>query len=291
MGTTIFNNEFQLMYRARFYGPIVKRPQDLNPSQWLCQVCRKELDEQGNHAHSCPGARGPQTTRHNVVRDILVSAAIEASLNPIKEPEMTDDLGYASKPGVTRASSGTAVEKVRPDLAINPVGQCFAHRGNTQIVDVSITHPMANTTPFAMGPVVWSTDPKCSKPAQGGRPAGDAAEQQAELKHRLYTDAFQVDKDAVVPFIMESYGYIHADAIKLMRYMALRIFDKVLASNLLARNAALQGTGTNNGTQRIRVVGYGPAYRRLLEKVAVQNQIFNARLMTRYINNCVKGKP
>lgn len=57
---------------------------------------------------------------------------------------------------------------------------------------------------------------------------------QAEFENRLYTDSFhqskfQVDKDAVIPFITESFGYIHPAAVKLMRYLAPMIFDKVLA--------------------------------------------------------------
>ena len=47
----------------------------------------------------------------------------------------------------------------------------------------------------------------------------------------------------------------------------------------------------NLGTKkRTRMVGYGPAYRHLLERVAVTQQIGTARMLAHYVDCCVNGQ-
>lgn len=145
---------------------------------------------------------------------------------------------------------------------------------------------MALTNPTAMGLVVYGPDETSTEPVKGGRPAGEAAAERAEVKRKHYTAAFLIKQEQIVPFTMETYGYMDKDAVMLLRYLAMMRFDRALAANIMAK----QQPEEMGAKKRTRMVGYGPVYRQLLERVAVTQQIGNARMLARYVDCCVNSQ-
>jgi hypothetical protein len=212
-----------------------------------------------------------------------VSAAKDAGCSVLCEPVLSH-IGFTPRADYTPSASATLPANITADVAFNVTDDCRFDTGNTQVVDVSITNPLADMSNYAKGTVKWGVADTVD-PVGGGRPAGDAAQDRAQLKVKLYTRALNIAEEQVHPFVIESFGYIHKDAINLLRHLALLRFDKQLAASLLAKTE-----DKLKSNKRIRVAGYGTTFRRLLEQVAVRQQIGNARMIARYKDVCVAGK-
>lgn len=76
---------------------------------------------------------------------------------------------------------------------------------------------MALTNPTAVGSVLYGTDETSNEPVKGGRPAGEAAAARADGKRKHYSAAFLIEPEQIVPFAMETYGYMDKAAVMLLK--------------------------------------------------------------------------
>jgi hypothetical protein len=308
--TTLYNGPFQLVYRGRLRLPIALRPET---GTWRCRLCGGLLDEHGDHAYACPKARAYfGVGNHNATRDTIISACVTAGCSCC--PEFHMDKHYPRKQvDATQQASANNLMAVgddglagvpsskqtqyRSDGGFNPQSDVKQDIGNTHQFDVSITHPTAPSNLPAVGPVVWSDDRTVVEPVSGGVLPGAAAEKREQEKIKHYTSKYFIHESKVHPFVIESGGRLGKHAIGLMRQIVLLQFEKKAMDYWYQRRDKdpkkqhLMQQQQRETMKRAQQGGYGLMFRRFLEKVSLQQQIYRASLLIAYQRDCVFKSP
>ena len=145
-----------------------------------------------DHFHSCKQhTRTYALQRHNNIMQVVMDAACTASYTAIREPNDHIRPLRQSLPSNKNFNS-------HADILL--LGHGVAH-----YLDVSVTRP-TSTTNLTLGRIQTSTLRSAVK--------------RAVEKHSMYDELCEVNGYRMVPFVLETYGGLGADATKLMSTMA-----------------------------------------------------------------------
>jgi hypothetical protein len=262
-----------LLLRLRL--PLCPVPQGVLPQDHKCTKCGEVLDVYGDHAQSCKSkaTSGMASLRHDRVRDVIATAAKkDKGSMVIVEPVLTQ-LGLVPKPEHEHTV-------YRADVAIAPRD----HVGNVappqaQLVDVIVTTALANSTKhqLEMGVTTRDNDGKIVQGA--GRPAGAAAEVAHKFKLDVYNKRFSdLRPGNVVPFAIEAHGFLHKRALELVKSLAGR----------RPKDGAAAKAGS--GSHFFFPKDYSQNVRRLLERIALTQQVGNFFVVAKFAQECLSAK-
>ena len=157
---------------------------------------RTALSDDPDHFHSCVNVRGNiLTQRHNNLTQVLQDLALHAGFLTVREPNT-----HIRPAEIERLPADSKGYNTHADLLL-------LRHDLKLYIDVAVTRP-TNATLLTSSPTAVSTVPLYS------------TEKIARIKHSKYDEIARVNDYRMIPFIVESYGGIGAEAMQLLHTLA-----------------------------------------------------------------------
>ena len=264
------DENFRVSAQARLRHRISIRPAGMVPEAFKCELCGKQLDEYGDHPWSCQFMGGFRTIDHSGLQSAMLAVTSQIqNVQSLHEPNIAE-LGCPIKLGVFAPSRGDPAG-YRADLVVNTDRNGLRNTASMLIVDYTITSPLTKIKENEGGLLVRTNAGMVT--SGGGRKQGAAADEAVKRKEKKYLERFEMSKEQFYPFAMETTGFMHGRALDFVKQVA------GLQSEYMRRHAPV---GLAHQQSSI-----GACYRRIIERIAVAQQIGYSRLLLNYQQKCV----
>ncbi|MGH2639656.1 MAG: hypothetical protein ACRDF4_10320, partial [Rhabdochlamydiaceae bacterium] len=209
------DESFRLAVRHRLGVP----PSDTLPLQPCVCSSHASFRSDPDHLHSCNKSRGAALIRrHNALVDIIAKLAQECGFTVTKEPLdhiRPEELQSATTSAILDLPAASRDQVLADELPAhyNRHGDLLLHRHQHSIyIDVACTRP-TNPTHLHV-----STTPTAEFCVQT-RPLA-ATHRIAQFKTRKYKEICEANQYQFYPFIIETYGGLHAEGMKLLELLS-----------------------------------------------------------------------
>ena len=190
--TVLADAQCALAYKRRLGAPLLPEP-------CACVKCGGTNDPFGHHAFLCPSGeqKGERNRSHTAVKVALKHiVACHPQLSSRMEAKVASF--YARK--LVGVGADEAATEHRCDIIASAVAGTVFGRDNHLLIDVTVRHP---------------------KPDGGGdTQPGSAADAGHKEKLQFYSGRYKVQKEAIIPFSVETFGYLGLAAVALLKHVA-----------------------------------------------------------------------